>query len=48
MCAVRAVIAPTKRMGPGRKTMDHFILLGVVVFWLALQFWILPKLGVLT
>jgi hypothetical protein len=32
----------------GAKSMDMILVLGVVVLWVALQAWILPKFGVST
>jgi hypothetical protein len=32
-------------MGERRRTMDGLFFLGVLVVWLVLQFWVLPKSG---
>jgi hypothetical protein len=37
-----------KQSEKGRNTVEMLVLLGVIVVWLALQLWILPKMGVST
>ena len=38
----------TPRTDKGGKTMEYLILLGVLVVWIILQAWVLPRLGVKT
>jgi hypothetical protein len=33
---------------PGASKMEVFVILGVVVVWIAMQMWILPRFGVST
>ena len=37
-----------EKAGTGGKTMEFFIPLGVLVVWIILQAWVLPRLGVKT
>jgi hypothetical protein len=39
---------PLAPAGKGGKTMEFLILLGVLVAWIILQVWVLPRLGVKT
>jgi hypothetical protein len=38
----------TSRTDKGCKTMEYLIPLGVLVVWIILQAWVLPRLGVKT
>jgi hypothetical protein len=38
----------SERVKPGGKVMEILIFLGILVVWIILQVWVLPRLGVKT
>lgn len=44
----RATSGPTPDLQPPRRNMDALFLLGLLILWIVLQVWVLPRAGVRT